>query len=85
MSSSGKLYTLELCSRQLLASEIHNNFNLKKKIAKNNYSPPYFYLPTWENLHRLVNLHIWRKISSLSGYRCLYSKRRSDISEVDIT
>jgi hypothetical protein len=56
MSSYGKLYTLELCSHQLLASKNHSNFNLKKKIAKNNYSPPYFYLPTWENLHRLPYL-----------------------------
>ena len=35
---------------QLLASEIHNNFNLTNKITKKNCNPCEFYLPTQEKL-----------------------------------
>ena len=35
-----------MCSDQLLASKIHNNFNLRKKNIEKNCRPFDFYLPT---------------------------------------
>ena len=41
MSSFGKLYTLIICSGQLLALKIHTTFNLRNKITEEkNYSRP---------------------------------------------
>ena len=58
-----------MCSGQLLASKIHNNFNGRNKTIKLFYNPPYFYLPTQENLtlpyaspslaHNLLSDQLW--------------------------
>ena len=38
-----------MCSSQLLDSNIHNNFKEAKKYYQNICNPPYFYLSTREN------------------------------------
>jgi hypothetical protein len=43
------LYTLLICSSQLLASNLHSDFNLRNKMIDFFCNPPYFYIPTLEN------------------------------------
>ena len=62
-----------MCSDQLLALDIHNNFNLKNKIIVEIIVLQISIFLDKKHLHHHILLHIWRRISQVISYGCLYS------------
>ena len=65
MSGYGKLYTLIICSDQLLASKFHNNFKLRKKITEKMAVLLSFSFLHMKNLPLLIHSYV-------AGYGRLY-------------
>ena len=67
MSTCSKFYKLVICSRQPLASKIHNISNLRNKLNENFVILLISILLHGKVLHRLILLQICYKISQVIG------------------
>ena len=66
------LWTLVMCSCQLLASESYNFFSLRNKVTIKFVVLLITNFLHGTNLHRLVLLRIWRRISQVTSHGQLY-------------